>query len=243
MDTRTVISGMPYDLIDKRLIKTEWLNSIFSNDINDELNKVFHCIGNCAMFSNEKTILKPLYELRDWKINDDGIFCNNNFNFDVRYYDIEINGREIQHWSQPLFCSKGSALFGLIIKKVNDEYKILISIRKFIGSSSYELAPTVYIEYSESNNDKNNIEKLFYKYLNNNNSVIRDVVLSEEGGRFYHEQNRNAIIEINECVKLPKGYLFVSLGTLKRLIRMTQLVNIQLRNLISIIDIFKECEK
>lgn len=243
MDTRTVISGFPFEIINRKWIKEDWLNSINSKDINSELNMVFHCIGNFTMFVNDSTILKPLYELRDWKINDDGIFCNSNSNFDVKYFDIGINGREVQRWSQPLFCSKGSALFGLFIKRINDEYKILVSIRKYIGSNSYEISPTIQKEYTENVDENNKVEQLFYKYLESKKNIINNVVLSEEGGRFYHEQNRNVIIELDDSIDLPIGYCFVSLGTLKKLICLTQLVNIQLRNLISIIDIFNDCEK
>lgn len=241
MDTRTVISGFPLNLVDKKFINEKWLSSINSNDIDNEINMVFHTIGNYSMFCSDRTILKPLYELRDWKINEDGIFCNSKSNFDVKYFDISISGREVQRWSQPLFCSKGSALFGLVLKKINGEYKILISIRKYIGSDTYEIAPTIQREYIENSSESNEIEMIFNKYLSEKRNIVNDVILSEEGGRFYHEQNRNVIIEIDDNVDLPDGYCFVSLGTIKKLICMTQLVNIQLRNLISIIDIFNNC--
>lgn len=68
---------------------------------------------------------------------------------------------------------------------------------------------------------------------------MTDVILSEEGGRFYHEQNRNVIIEIekDEIKQLPKGYIWVSFSTINLMIQFYDVLNIQLRNLISIIDI------
>ena len=141
---------------------------------------------------------------------------------------------------QPLFCSKGNAIFGLIVRKVEDEYKALVSVKKFIGSNSFEVAPTIQKEFIERNDIKDNIEDIFFKQLDNNPKILVDVYLSEEGGRFYHEQNRNIIIEVEDEIQLPDDYCFVSLGTIKKLIKMTQLVNIQLRNLVSLINV---CEK
>ena len=72
-----------------------------------------------------------------------------------------------------------------------------------------------------------------------NNGIIKNVILSEEGGRFFHEQNKNIIIDVSndEIDKLPEGYIWVSYSTLSMLTQFNNILNIQLRNLISIIDI------
>lgn len=69
--------------------------------------------------------------------------------------------------------------------------------------------------------------------------MLFDAILSEEGGRFYHEQNRNVIINIsdNDNFSLPEGYMWISYSTLNYLIQVNNCVNIQLRNLISLIDL------
>ena len=66
-----------------------------------------------------------------------------------------------------------------------------------------------------------------------------DVVLSEEGGRFYHEQNNNVILEINpeELTTLPEDYIWVEYATLNYLVQVNNCLNIQLRNLLSLIKI------
>ena len=67
--------------------------------------------------------------------------------------------------------------------------------------------------------------------------TLVDVMLSEEGGRFYHEQNRNVIVEIDEDIKqLPQDYMWVNYSTINFLIQTNNNVNIQLRNLLSLID-------
>ena len=71
--------------------------------------------------------------------------------------------------------------------------------------------------------------------------VIVDIILSEEGGRFYHEQNRNVIVRIPYDAlpreALPAEYMWVDLSTLCALIMSSNCLNIQLRNLISLIPI------
>ena len=94
----------------------------------------------------------------------------------------------------------------------------------------------------EPSNPKNNldcVESLFMKKLEKGEGVIKDVMLSEEGGRFYHEQNRNAIIEIskNEIRELPAGYFWVRYSTLNSMVQFNNFLNIQLRNLTTLLDI------
>jgi len=65
------------------------------------------------------------------------------------------------------------------------------------------------------------------------------VLLSEEGGRFYHEQNQNVIIEIEkeEAGELSEGYFWVDYATLNQMVQINNCLNIQLRNLLSLLDI------
>lgn len=61
----------------------------------------------------------------------------------------------------------------------------------------------------------------------------------KRGGRFYHEQNRNVIIEIemDEIEDLPSDYFWMDYATISHMIQFNNCVNIQLRNLISLIDL------
>ncbi|MCB6566926.1 NDP-hexose 2,3-dehydratase family protein, partial [Desulfovibrio desulfuricans] len=70
--------------------------------------------------------------------------------------------------------------------------------------------------------------------------VLHNVLLSEEGGRFYHEQNHNVIIEIEKeevYVSEEDGYFWVDYSTLNQLVQINNCLNIQLRNLISLLEV------
>ena len=78
-----------------------------------------------------------------------------------------------------------------------------------------------------------------YKKLDNPECIWNDVMLSEEGGRFYHEQNRNVImyIDYKELKDLPDNYFLMDFRSLNYLIQVNNCLNIQLRNLLSLLDI------
>ena len=42
------------------------------------------------------------------------------------------------------------------------------------------------------------MEEFFFTKLEQQQGIKKNVLLSEEGGRFYHEQNQNVIIEIEK---------------------------------------------
>lgn len=250
MDTRTVLSGLP--LITtifsdkekkelKELFKDKTLYySMFESSPQDTFPRIFQKINNYKMFKDIRTTVVPLNQLVNWRVDDYGITCKTQADFVVRYYDIEISGREVQQWTQPLFKAIGMATFGLIVKNVNETKKILVRIKPEIGSfDKIEIGPTVQWESSHYLYHDNEIEKLFRKKAENKQGIIYDVILSEEGGRFYHEQNINIIIEIaeNELCALPDDYLWVDYSLLNYLVQINNCLNIQLRNLISLLNI------
>ena len=179
----------------------------------------------------------PLYSLKNWSMNNNEYVCNTPYNFKVIFCDIQIEGREVNHWCQPLFASTGKALFGLFTCIDNGVRKFLVQCKNEIGCfDKIELAPCIHRE-STSSEEKNNVDILFDKKISNKENIIFDTLLSEEGGRFYHEQNRNVIIEINKHdLEIPEGFFWCSLKTLNTLVQINNTLNIQLRNLLSVLE-------
>ncbi len=62
---------------------------------------------------------------------------------------------------------------------------------------------------------------------------------SEEGGRFYHEQNKNLIIEVDDSFPpdIPDNYIWMTLNQLKQFIKYNNYLNIQARTLLSTIGL------
>lgn len=250
MDTRTVLSGIPFvtqsirgqdiESIEGSFNDKALFSSIFIADPQDNIPWIFQRINNYKMFNDIKLSPVPLNQLVDWKVNEFGVTCKKQADFMVRFYDIEIEGREVQHWSQPLFKAIGMATFGMLSRVHNGQRQYLVRIKPEIGSfDKVELGPSIQWEPTHYLYNDNEIEKLFRTKYENKQDVLIDTVLSEEGGRFYHEQNNNVIIEIeeNELAEMPDDYIWVSYATLNYLIQVNNCLNIQLRNLISLIKI------
>ena len=171
-------------------------------------------------------------------MEDDRVVCREAYPFQVIFCNINIKGREVQQWRQPLLEAKGHALFGLFCCDANGVLEFLIRPRAEMGCmDGMELGPTVQMEEGEK--PQNDVEQFFMQKLSKRERIVADIMLSEEGGRFYQEQNRNAIIMIekDEIAKMPNGYVWSDYGTLNMLTQINNCLNIQLRNLLSILEL------
>ena len=250
MDTRTVLSGIPlltYCISndEKRELRKYFMDdtlfsSIFEADPQETLPWICQKLNNYKMFKDVRLATVPLSQLVDWKVDERGITCKKQADFMVRYYDIEIADREVQHWLQPLFKAIGMATFGLLSCIIDGKRQYLVKVKPEIGSfDKAELGPTVQWEPSHYLYNDDEVEKLFREKYENGQGIMVKVILSEEGGRFYHEQNNNIIIEINknELPSIPKDYIWADYATLNYLVQVNNCLNIQLRNLLSLLKL------
>lgn len=247
MDTRTVLSCLPLSInkIDaSELLKTEQsfsdkalFKSIYYGDDKNIIPEIYNYINNFKMFDQTVSKLIPLYSLNNWSMKNNEFICNDPYSFKVIFCNIEIEGREVSNWCQPLFASTGIATFGLFTCIDNGIRKFLVKCKKEIGCfDKIEIGPCVHRE-AVAYEEKNKIDILFDKKLSECDGVIFDTLLSEEGGRFYHEQNRNVIIEIDKReFDLPKGYFWCDYKSLNTLVQVNNTLNIQLRNLLSVLE-------
>lgn len=249
MDTRTVLSGIPLmncgfskeelAQIEESFTDKAFFHSIFTGGITANMSVIYQFLNNYKMFEEKKTVLVPLNQLRDWRVDDTGVTCNHEADYMVRYYDIDITGREVRQWSQPLFKAIGKATFGLITRVVEGRKEFLVAGRPEIGSFDFiELGPSVQWEPTRRAEDDNAVDRLFRDKVAQGKTKYH-VILSEEGGRFYHEQNYNYVVEIEpeELTVLPEGYFWIDYGTLNYMIQINNCLNIQLRNLLSLLEV------
>ena len=244
MDTRTVLSCIPYVLMGQEgdapfknkpyFYKTAWSMN------RRTLAELYHEINDYKMFADAKVSILPLCELSDWEFTDKEFICKKPYPFKVVFCDIDIEGREVTHWSQPLFAANGRALFGLLCCDDEGVMKFLVKVRNEIGCfDGIEIGPTVQREACGIDAQPDRIWELFMAKLNAGEDIIADAILSEEGGRFYQEENRNAIVFVKkeDVGEVPKGYVWSDYGTLNILTQVNNCLNIQLRNLLSLIEL------
>lgn len=249
MDTRTVLSCIPYykinlsiqqqrRLLDKFSDKSLF-RSVFVGETGNPLPGIYQFINNWKMFSETERQLLPLHELNDWEMRDGELICKHPYPFKVIYCDIEIEGREVKHWAQPLFEATGIATFGLICCEQESVLKFLVKAMPEAGCfDEVELGPTIQREADAPYKTDNAVESFFSERLAQKKGILYDHLLSEEGGRFYHEQNRNVLLKVkeDELPELPEGYFLLDYRTLNELVQINNTLNIQLRNLLSLLE-------
>lgn len=218
MDARTVLSQMFFTYLIKPKSSENSKKALFS-------------LNNCKMFNEFKTKFCRLDELENWQISNKGIFCKNSYPFCVKFYEIFVEGRENPNWKQPLFVANDKAIFALFISKDNGFIEVFVNIKAEIGSFDIaEFSPSIWLDSIDCAKTQN--EKLFVDLWQNKKGVVYENLLSEEGGRFYHEENFNVIIEINKTDIDDKDGFWLNLNELSYMMRHSHYLNIQLRNLL-----------
>lgn len=249
MDTRTVISCIPFCMyfynyneiiqLEKIFNENSLLKSIVFGDEVNHIPDIYRHINNYKMFDESDIEFVRLDNLSGWRMNGNEFVCENEFPFKIIFCDIAIEGREIQCWTQPLLEAHGIATFGLMMYEDNGVAKFIVKAKSEVGCfDKIELGPTIQKEATDKKEMNDVVEELFWNKVDNNHGIVFDNLLSEEGGRFYHEQNRNIILKVDlrDISNLPRGYFAVDFKTINTLIQINNTVNIQLRNLISLLE-------
>lgn len=236
MDTRTVLSCLPIEKYTSEFSDITLLRSV--QGAGDYFPEIYQYINNYKMFEEQRHELVPLFSLKTWEMKGREFVCKEPYSFKVVFCDIEIEDREVRRWCQPLLEAAGIATFGLMTRVHNGVKEFLIRATPEIGCfDGIELGPTVQREFIYRG-ELTDVDRLFDEKRKAGDGIIFDTLLSEEGGRFYHEQNRNIIMEIeeNEIDDLPPDYFWTDYKTLSTLVSVNNCLNIQLRNLLSVLE-------
>ncbi len=259
MDTRTVISGIPFGDFSRDLI--DFYNSIqpsLAPNLEFESGMLMSAIETENHLHSIETIiswfteLKSMYELQvesiglsevqDWNITDRHIEQKDGKYFRVIGVRAEIANREVRAWTQPLVESVQEGIIAFIVKKINGVYHFVVQAKLEAGNLDIlEMAPTVQCLTGNYRKGYNEYEPAFLDYVlarQEDPKVVKySTFQSEEGGRFYQEQNRNIIIEADDSFDedLPDNYIWMTLNQLKTFIKYNNYLNIQARSLISAI--------
>lgn len=251
MDTRTVISGIPYgDLSTLQRIDHYQPGNAYEKDVlRSELDEdharysiedVISWITRLKAFAELDVERIPLNEVADWTKDENSIFHRDHKYFEVIAVQAEIGNREVASWTQPLVKSAQEGLIAFIIKKINGVYHFLVQAKMESGNFDIiELAPTVQCLTGNYRKGLNEYDVDFIDYVlepGKHGAVVHySAFQSEEGGRFFKEQNKNMIVEVGEDfpVELPEKFIWMTLHQIKTFIKFNNYLNIQSRSLLS----------
>lgn len=243
MDTRTVISGIPLHVVDDLELPQQ---KAWGYDLLHDANPYHTTTEILSWMTSLKCKYElnvmpiPLREVDHWRTTNMAIEHEESRFFKVIAAQVEINNREVKTWCQPLVAPAQQGLTAFVIKKINGTYHFLVQGKVESGNfDTLEMAPTVQC-ITDNYIGKNNSQP-FVEYVQNAKpeQIRVDTLQSEEGGRFYQEQNRNLIIEADDSFpvdNLPENYIWISYQQLMLFLHFNNYLNIQSRSLLSLIN-------
>ena len=271
MDTRTVISGIPFGNYSSEVV--DFYNSIGASSgknqrnnsstgkiqqslsfkkgmlksMLDEENSLLDFDDIISWLTQQKSIYElevkriPLKKVNNWLQDDYRIYHEQEKYFQVIGVNVEIGNREVVSWMQPLVEPVQRGICVFIVKKVNGIYHFLVQSKLECGNFDIlELAPTVQCLTGNYRKTKEGSLPFLEYVLNAKEEQIRyQAYQSEEGGRFYREQNKNIIMEADNDFPiddLPANYNWITLNQLITFLKFNNYLNIQARSLISAVN-------
>lgn len=253
MDTRTVLSGVSYGGYSKAalegmyrfessrkdsrpMLRSALLNGSTRNSFRDILSWITNLKSTYDLFIDKIAI----NQTSDWRHSGGVIARPDNKYFSVIGVNVSIENREVINWDQPMVQPSQEGLVAFIVRPIDGVYHFLVQAKLEAGNFDIiELAPTV---QCLTGNYRIGLNEYSVPYIDevlaaDKDCVLLDVMQSEEGGRFFNEQNRNMIVDVGENFSLEIGdnYCWMTLNQLLRLIEFNNYLNIASRSLISAI--------
>lgn len=257
MDTRTVISGIPFGSFGSDVIN--FFTFIENNQKTDHLKIKFltSALENQGSYHTIEEIITfitklksefdldieriPLTKLKDWVFEEKTIHHKDNKYFKIIATEVEIGNREVMKWTQPMVEPSQEGLCAFICKEINGILHFIVQAKLECGNHDIiEFAPTVQCltgNYRETK--KGTLPFLEYVLNVKEDKIVFNALQSEEGGRFFHEQNRNIIIIDDDdeiAIELPPNYIWMTLNQLYTFLKFNNYLNIQARSLIAAIS-------
>jgi len=255
MDTRTVISGIPFGDYQSEMIdfyrtlhpqptssdefKTSLLMSMLETERHlHEIEEIISWITHLKTKYELEVNRIPLKEVEKWTMDDYSIFHVDKKYFSVIAVSVEIGTREVKCWTQPLIKAAQEGIVAFLVKKIDGISHFLVQAKLEAGNFDIiELAPTVQCLTGNYRKEFQEYNPPFLDYVLNADpkQIHYCAFQSEEGGRFYKEQNKNLIIEVEDDfpLKVPENFTWMTLNQLLIFIKFNNYLNIEARSLIS----------
>lgn len=246
MDTRTVIAGIDFaehfvsdaEMAEMSDFGRDMIASAFAQSGVKTLRGVLSWLTSLKSRYDLSVDRIPLNQIKEWECKDDEIVRYDKKYFRVLGVRVHIENREVVSWCQPLVQPMQQGICAFIIKKIGGIYHFLVQAKLECGNRDvFELAPTVQCLTGSIFNGAPRPPYTDYVLNARKEQMVYDALQSEEGGRFYHEQNRNMIVVADDDfqVDLPPTYQWMTLGQINEFMRYSNYINIQARSLIAAI--------
>ncbi|WAZ24635.1 NDP-hexose 2,3-dehydratase family protein [Streptomyces cinnabarinus] len=231
MDSRTVLSGLPFlhgeqsGTGDEPHTKAEilsWFTEARSN----------HVLERRRI---------PLNQVKGWSRGPERIEHERGAFFTVLGVEVEASSREVARWSQPLLAPVDRGVVAFLARRPasDADWQVLVHAQSEAGTSDVvEMSPTVNcVPANYTHLPAQQRPPFLDQVLSAPASRIHfDTVLSEEGGRFHHAENRYLLVEVGDdfpAAGLPDDYIWMTRRQLTGFVRYGNHVNVVARSLLA----------
>jgi len=179
-------------------------------------------------------------DLKDWFFEPSSgnlSHCTGRF-FKIEGIWVETNYGCTARWSQPIIHQPEIGILGIIIKRVRGVLYFLMQAKMEPGNlNMVQLAPTVQATRSNFTQVHKGLKPRYLEYFldGSRSRVVVDILQSEQGARFLRKRNRNIVIEIEDEIKVGDDFCWLTLGQIKNLILMDNIINMDARTVLSCI--------
>ncbi|MDD5594497.1 MAG: NDP-hexose 2,3-dehydratase family protein [Candidatus Margulisbacteria bacterium] len=250
MDARSVLSGIRYAAEGERPAELAGLNG-FAKDLlvsmSDRRGGRHARTEIISWFTGLKAKYEcsaesvPLKELTAWRRTPTEISHESNNFFSVMAVSVQAGNREVRSWAQPLVKQAAVGLVGFLVKKIDNVLHVLVQAKLEPGFLDLvEMMPTVCFSDVECLTRQKTLPPFAEKFMAPAPERIRyAAILSEEGGRFYHSQNKYMVVEAAETeeFKLPENYIWMTVAQLLEFGRYNNYLSIETRSLLSCLNL------
>lgn len=260
MDSRTVISCIKFGSYSEHSLKLldvvknmagidsskpdSFMYSVLSADNHlHDLQDIIQWITSLK-FKYELDV-KPIgiSEMNHWIYDGNTIHHEDGKYFDVMGCRVKIGNREVVSWDQPMVRSAQEGLMGFIVKKIDGIYHFLVQAKLESGNFDVvEMAPTVQCLTGNYRKGRNEYTIPYLEQVLNapEDKIWYRSYQSEEGGRFFQEQNLNIIVEVGDefSVEVDENYCWMTLNQMLSFVTYNNYLNIAARSLLSAISFY-----
>jgi oxidase EvaA len=181
-----------------------------------------------------------LKDVEDWIVDGESVHHVSGRFFSVIGVGVSASSREVLQWDQPLIESAKGGIACFLCRKFGGVLHFLVQARVEAGAvDGVELGPT--LQYTPANYTGPSISHPPFA-----DAVRRlrpgqfryDSLQSEEGGRFYHDQNRYVIAEadVDDIQEIPENYCWLTMRQIKDILRFNNCFNVEARSLVACVE-------
>lgn len=173
----------------------------------------------------------PLGRLAEWRLDEQGFLSHREGRF-FRFLGLQVTSpnREVTSWHQPIMDNVEPGIIGLLLRSWRGRTHMLMQVHVDVGNRSTALlGPTVqFAPGNYRNGHRSQRPFLFEEFLSGVGfRKLFESRQSEEGGRFYQEDNLHRVLWLPEDRELepPPSYRWLTFAQVRFFVQLGECVN------------------